>query len=445
MCASMKRIAFIRPNIGDFRSSDAMTPLVFGILAARTPKHCETVLYDERLEPIPFDLDVDLVVLTVETFTAHRAYQIAAAFRRRGIAVLMGGYHPTMLPGEATHHADAVVIGDAEGVWEQLLRDADAGRLKPLYQGSPERQLDDLRFERSLFTGKRYAPVSLIQFGRGCRFECDFCSIRAFYGNRLRQRPVAAMIGELESLPRRRPVFFVDDNLFSRRDTLVSLLRALIPARRRWCCQISLDVARDERLLDLMAEAGCMLVTIGFESLSAGNLRQMGKPWNRVAGDYAQVVRRFHRRGIMVYGTFVFGYGQDGPDAFQAAVDFALEAKLCIANFNPLTPTPGTALYQRLQNQGRLLYDPWWLDPRYRYGHATFRPQGMTPGQLERGCDEARTRFYAHSSILNRTMGRPALLSQPYKLGVMLLANWISRKEIANKRNAVLGKAEQFT
>ncbi len=441
----MKKIAFIRPNIGDFRSSDAMTPLVFGILAARTPQHLKTLLYDERLEPIPLDLDVDLVVLTVETFTARRAYQIAAAFRRRGIAVVMGGYHPTMLPAEAAQHADAVVIGDAEGAWEQLLRDHEAGRLKPLYRSNPERRLDDLRFERGLFDGKRYAPVYLTQFGRGCRFECDFCSIRAFYGEHWRQRPVAAVIGELQGLPRRRPVFFVDDNLFSRRDTLVSLLRALIPVRRRWCCQISLDVARDERLLDLMAEAGCMLVTIGFESLSAGNLRQMGKPWNRVAGDYTQVVSRFHRRGIMVYGTFVFGYDEDGPDAFQAAVDFALEAKLCIANFNPLTPTPGTALYRRLQDEDRLLYDAWWLDSRYRYGRAPFRPRGMTPDQLERGCDEARRHFYAHGSILNRVMGRPALLNQPFKLGVMLLANWISRKEIANKRNAVLGKAEQFT
>lgn len=416
-----------------------MTPLAFGILAARTPREIECVLYDERLEPVPFDAPVDLVALTVETFTARRAYQIAAAYRERGVPVVMGGYHPTLAPEETQQHADAIVIGDAEGQWERVLADAKARRLQRVYRGEPRRSLSDVRIDRRLFAGKRYAPISLAQFGRGCRFVCDFCSIRAFYGDQLRQRPAAAMIEELTRLPKRRPLFFVDDNLFSQREALEALLRSMIPLGLRWCCQITLDVARDERLLDLLAKAGCILVLIGFETLSNANLRQMHKPWNRVGGDYAQVVRRFHERGIMVYGTFVFGYDHDSSDAFEAITEFALDARLCIANFNPLTPTPGTTLYARLQREGRMLYERWWLDPAYRFGRTTFRPIGMTPRELEEGCYAARRRFYAHSSILRRALGGPGLLRDPFRLGVMLLANWISRKEIARKRGTPLG------
>jgi radical SAM superfamily enzyme YgiQ (UPF0313 family) len=437
----MKRIAFIRPNLGDFRSSDAMTPLVFGILAARTPPDIDTALFDERLEPVPLREDFDLVALTVETFTARRAYEIAAAYRARGIPVVMGGYHPTLLPDEAMEHADALVIGDAEGTWERVLEDAAAQHLRRVYRAERGRGLNDLHLTRGIFAGKRYAPLSLAQFGRGCRFVCEFCSVRAFYGPHQAQRPVDGLIEELAALPRGRPLFFVDDNLFSRRDRLAALLQALIPLRLRWCCQISVDVIRDPPLLDLMARAGCMMVLIGFESLSATNLRQMGKRWNRVAGEYATVVRRFHERDIMVYGTFVFGYDHDGPDALAAAVDFALDSRLAIANFNPLTPTPGTALYERLRKDKRLLYERWWLHPAYRFGQTTFRPAAMSPEQLEEGCYEARRRFYAHSSILKRAISGPGLLRDPFRLGVMLLANWVSRKEIAAKHGARLGAA----
>lgn len=440
----MTRIAFIRPNLGDFRSSDAMTPLAFGILAARTPPHIETVLLDERLEAIPLDARFDLIALTVETFTARRAYQIAAAYRARGIPVVMGGYHPTLLPEEALEHADAIVIGDAEHVWEQLLADVAAGRLQRVYRGVPGQALEDLRIERGLFHGKAYLPISLAQFGRGCRFACDFCSIHAFYGTHQTQRPIPDLVAELARLPRRRPVFFVDDNLFARRDVLEKMLHALIPLRLRWCAQMTIDVARDAQLLDLLAESGCMMALIGFESLSRDNLRQMRKPWNHVAGDYISVVRRFQERGIMVYGTFVFGYDHDGPEAFAAAADFALEARLAIANFNPLTPTPGTPLYRHLDRDGRLLYKRWWMDADYRFGQTVFRPAAITPAQLEDGCYEARRRFYAYGSILRRAPIGSALLSGPFKLGVMLLANWISRREIAAKRNTRLGAAQTW-
>ena len=172
------KLTLIRPNLGDYRSSDAMPPLAMGILAARAPGW-NVAFHDEKAEPLPNDDRPDLVALSVETFTARRAYAVADAYRQRGVPVVMGGYHPTFLPDEALQHADAVVIGDAEGAWERLLCDFKAGGLQPRYVGDRSAPLHDYRVERSIFRGKRYAPVELVQYGRGCRFACDFCSIHS--------------------------------------------------------------------------------------------------------------------------------------------------------------------------------------------------------------------------------------------------------------------------
>ena len=205
------KIALIRPNMGDYRSTDAMPPLAMGILAARADAH-SVVFYDDRVEPIPAALDVDLVALSVETFTARRAYQLADQFRQQGCLVVMGGHHPTFMPEEALLHADAVVTGDAEGAWEKLLSDAASGHLQRIYAGSHQAGLADYRVDRSIFLGKNYAPIELIQYGRGCRFMCDFCSIHSFYGAHVRIRPADHVRQELEMLNPKRLLFFVDDN-----------------------------------------------------------------------------------------------------------------------------------------------------------------------------------------------------------------------------------------
>ena len=432
------RLALIRPNLGDYRSSDAMPPLAMGILSARAPD-CDVSFFDEKAESLPRDDTPDLAALSVETFTAHRAYAVADAYRARGVPVVMGGYHPTFLPEEALEHADAVVIGDAEGVWEQLLEHFRAGRLQRKYSGGNERPLADYRLDRRIYRGKRYAPVELVQYGRGCRFACDFCSIHSFYGTRLRVRAVDALAAEIETLERRRLIFFVDDNLFGRKADLLALLDALRPLKRRWSCQISIDVARDESLLERMAEAGCKFVLIGFESLNPGSLKQMGKPWNKVAGPYSAVVRALHSRGIGIYGTFVFGYDADTADTIERTVDFALESRLEIANFNPLTPTPGSALYDRLLGERRLLSPKWWLDPGYRYGDAIFEPLGMTSGELADGVFRARQRFYSWRSIGTRIIDADTPFS-PFHRGMTTVANVISRREIFKKQRRFLGR-----
>lgn len=438
----IRHVTLLRPRLGIGVSADAMTPLVFAILAARTPDDIELTMIDERVEPF-VPVDTDLVAMTVETYTAARAYEMAAHYRSKGVLVVMGGHHPSVVPEEALEHADAVVIGDAEGVWERVLADARQGQLKRVYrQVSEERDLTALRFDRSIFEGRRYAPVSLVQVGRGCRFACDFCSIHAFYGTWRDQRPPEAIVAELESLPRDRMIFFVDDNIYWQRERFVALLEAIRPLQRRWSCQISIDVARDEALLDLMAEAGCALVLIGFESLDAANLKQMRKNWNGVAGSYEDVVARLHARNIMIYGTFVFGYDQDSVDSFSEVARFANAQNLAIANFNPLTPMPGTGLYDRLHKKGELLRPSWWIDPGYRYGDAIFEPKGMAAGELSSGPMVARRIFYSWRSIARRALRGFALWRNPMHVALMLLANIISRREIFRKQAQLLGATE---
>jgi radical SAM superfamily enzyme YgiQ (UPF0313 family) len=426
--------------MGDWRSSDAFPPLALGILAARTPADVAVRLFDERIEAIPTDDNPDLAALSVETFTACRAYAIADAYRARGVPVVLGGYHPSALPDEALQHADAVVIGDAEGSWERLLEDFCHDRLQARYSGGNALALDDMRLNRRLFAGKPYVPIELLQYSRGCRFACDFCAIHAFYGNSLRVRPLASLQRELASLNRRRLLFFVDDNLFSSREHLMALLTTLTPLKLRWACQISIDAARDERLLDQLKAAGCKVALIGFESLEAANLKQMDKAWNRVGGDYPTVVRRLHARGIAVYGTFVFGYDADTPESIRHSLDFALKAGLDIVNLNPLTPTPGSALYQRLLHEGRLLQPDgkWWLNASYRYGTPIFTPRGMSAEVMNDTCFAAKQTFYAWRHIVRR-VARPLFRGDFFQAGVVALANIISRREVLRKQNRVLG------
>ena len=435
------KITFIRPNLYDGRSSDAMHPLCFAILKRLTPPDVETVFYDERLEELPLAEPTDLVAMTVETYTARRSYQIASEYRRRGIRVVMGGYHPTFLPEESLKFADAVVVGDAEGVWPTVVEDARKGSLQQLYRQDDFPSLTGSDPDRSVFRGKRYAPVTLVQYGRGCKYNCNFCSIRAFYGKSLRQRPVAEVVAEIRQL-KSRMVFLVDDNLFVDVPKAVELFEALVPLKICWSCQISIDIAQDPALVRLMQKSGCISALIGFESLNPANLVQMRKAWNLKYNDYQTSIKVFQDAGIMIYGTFVFGYDHDTPDAFDAAVEFAIRNKFYLANFNPLTPTPGADLYRELEEQNRLVFDRWWLDPEFRYGTATFHPQGMTADELTAGCLRARLKFNTLRSMCHRAMAPATNMRTPFRLGMYLLSNLISRREILRKQGHRLGSAD---
>lgn len=437
----MRHITFIRPKLGEGAPADAMTPLVFALLRALTPPDIATTLIDERVEPFE-PVETDLVAISAESFTARRAYEIAALYRARGVPVVMGGAHPTLCPDEALEHCDCIVIGDADEQWPVVVEDARRGALKQRYtDGYGSTRHDGVRFDRSIFDGKKYAPVHLVQVGSGCRYACEFCSIHAFYREHRAQRPAAEVAAEIATLSPSRLIFFVDDNLFWLRDRFIALMEALKPLKRMWSCQISIDIARDEQLLDMMSDAGCRLVLIGLESLNRDNLKRMQKNWNHVAGDYSDVVEKLHKRGIMLYGTFVFGYDEDRYEDFIATAHFARRNTFTICNFNPLTPYPGTALYERLESEGRLARPKWWIDPDFCYGDPIVQPKQMSMKELLDGPVAAREIFYSWPSILGRAARGLARWRKPKSIGLLLLSNYISRHEIQRKQAQPLGGA----
>ncbi len=384
-----------------------MEPLPAAMLSALLPTEVDRRFYDDRLEKIPFDEPTDLVMISVETYTAKRAYQIASEYRSRGIPVVMGGFHATLCPAEVAQYCESIVIGEAEEVFEELMQDYRSGSPKKIYRSAARPKSLTTTPDRTLFVRKKYLPLRLIEFSRGCRFKCDFCAIQSYFDSTHNHRPVERVIEEVKRVRNgRQLIFFIDDNLTSSLDEAKELMRALIPLRIRWVSQSAINVAFDEEALELMKRSGCQGILIGLESLSPDSLKEMNKSFNLMKGGPGQAIANLRRHDLRVYGTFVFGYDTDTKETFETALRFARTEGLFIAAFNHITPFPGTPLYERLQGEGRMLYDAWWLDDRYRYSMIPFQPAHFTPEELESLCTQARREFYSWGSIASRGMHR---------------------------------------
>ena len=438
------RIALIHPAMGRrpgerYMRTWQMESLPAAVIAGLTPHDVDLRFHDDRMEAIPYDAPVDMAALSVETYTARRAYQIASEYRRRGVPVVMGGFHATLATEEVGQYAESVVIGDAEPLWPQLIDDMRHGALQKVYRSEQRPSLAGLRYDRRIFAGKRYLPIGLIETGRGCRFTCEFCAIQSFFGRSHRARPVDDIVAELTQLKaHKRFFFFVDDNFAADLGHAKQLLQALAPLNIRWVTQMSVNAAHDEEFLGLLARSGCMGALIGFESLSLDNLDAMNKGFNTMRGGYEVAMANLSRNGVRVYGTFIFGYDGDTEASFDAALEFALENRLYIAAFNHLTPFPGTPLYERLEAEGRLLYDHWWLDGRYSYNRIPFRPAGIAPDKLQACCIQARRRFYSFGSIMRRGFA-PVNRADPFMFRNFFLLNWMHRVEVSKRNHFPLG------
>ena len=408
-----------------------MESLPAATLAGLTPKDIEVRFYDDRMETIPFDEATDLVAISVETYTAKRAYQIASEYRRRKVPVVMGGFHPSLCPDEAAKHAEAVVVGEAEESWPLLLDDFRHGKLEKFYQSTGRPSLERVKPDRSIFRGKRYLPVGLVEAGRGCHFKCDFCAVQTVFHSSQTRRTVDAILSELAAIKdTKKLIFFVDDNITSNLAQAKEFFRALIPLKLRWVSQASINAAHDEEFLDLLVRSGCQGVLIGFESLNPANLSSMNKSFNTARGGFTKALENLRRHRIRIYGTFVFGYDGDTPESFTPTVEFSRDHGFYIAAFNHLTPFPGTPLYQRLKDEGRLLYDAWWLDERYSYNRIPFQPRGIDPEELRRRCLEARRSFYSWPSILRRGVD-PVNRSNAFMWRNFFLINAMHRGDVS--------------
>lgn len=401
---------------GIWKKSLRYQPLTLTTLAALIPQELPVTLelIDEGIADVPLDLEADLIGLTVITGTATRAYELADHFRARGITVVLGGPHVTLIPDDAEPHADAIVIGYAEDTWPQLLRDFAAGALQKRYQQSPGLDLGGRPFaRRDLLPSRHFLTNNVFEATRGCVHSCDFCVVPTAWGRKPWQKPVAEVVADIQQHGARK-LIFVDLNLIAHRGYALELFKALIPLRLQWYGLATVLLADDPELLELAGRSGCKGLLMGLESISQANLRQNHKGFNSPA-HYGRVVERLHEHGIALQGCFVFGLDDDTPDIFLKTAEFAVAAGIDLPRFAVVTPFPNTPLYKRLDAEGRLLTKNWEL---YDAQHVVFQPRRMSVQELQEGVELAWKHAYSLRSMVRRMLRSPA--PWPVRLGTNL-------------------------
>ena len=400
------KITFILPAIGKkpgqtYLRSWLMEPLTIAVLNSMIPERFEREFFDDRIETINYDTETDIVFITVETYTAKRAYYIASEFRKRGKKVIMGGYHVTLCPEEAILYADSIMVGNADRIISGVLSDIENGTLQPRYDGGTciMYKMPD----RSIYADKmkKYLPVSLVETGRGCYHNCEFCSIAGYYHQCYIHREVADIIAEIKSC-KHKIFFFVDDSIFSNKAFAKELFLELKKLNIIWTTQITLDIARDDEMLHLMKESGCEMVLIGFESIESDNLKQMNKGWSERLGEREALIQKIHDVGIGIYASFVFGFDSDSEETFKATLAFCQKHQFFVVAFNHLLIFPNTKTYEAFKADGRLISEKWWLEKGYTFGTVTFNPKQITSDHLRACCKSYRKQYFSFKSIFKR-------------------------------------------
>jgi radical SAM superfamily enzyme YgiQ (UPF0313 family) len=398
-------------------------------IAAISPPGVEVKIVDEAFEKINFGEKVDLVGITAQTPVALRAYQIADEFKKRGIPVVMGGVHASMLPQEALQHADAVVVGEAEEVWPDLIEDLKRGQMRRIYVGSEFINPSRLPLpRRELLNEKFYFPLKLLETTRGCPHRCDFCGVSKFFGFRYRNRPITEIERELKTLLqvgpvmnpglkkilsllskdlpyflKRRLLYIIDSNIAGDKRFCLELLSLLKEFDLLWYGHAPVSIAFDQKLLEGFSQSGCIAINIGFESFSTQNLNAMGKGFNQPSR-YNEAVKRIHDQGIGIMGTFIVGLDDDDPGVFQKIIDFCIDSKLDWALTFIMAPYPGTDSFLRLEKEGRIFCRDW---EKYDSLHVVYQPLRMSVEELEKGMRRIWREVFSTSSIYRRILKRP--------------------------------------
>ena len=379
--------------------SSRFQPLGLGIIAALSPSDWKVEIVDENYAPFEFR-NADLVGLTAFSANVARAYEISGRYRKRGVPTVLGGIHSSMCQEEALQYADAVVVGEAESVWPQVISDFESGRLQEVYKGD----LVDLQSvpqpRRDLFhPGYMFGSV---QTSRGCPMNCDFCSVTIFNGSRYRKRPVEKVLDELQTIPQKM-VFFVDDNIIGYgkddEERAIALFKGMVERgiEKEWFCQASVNFANNEEVLERAAESGCRMVFLGLEAENKDALEKVNKRMNLKMGvdAYAETFRRINRHGIAVLGAFIYGLDGDTPEKLRQRTDYILNSSIDVMQVTFLTPLPGTRSFSRLREEGRLLYTDFPSDwVHYDMSEVTYNPLSMNREELTKVMQESTRRLY---------------------------------------------------
>lgn len=405
---SKKRVLLVYPCGGANKTADAIFPFPLqGLtqLAASMPERFEPVIHDENLRPLNGSASgsarPDLVMITAMTTLASRAYEIARTFRSKGVPVIMGGAHATACPEEVAQYADSVVIGEAENLLPQILEDFEAGCLAPTYRSDTPADLNTIPFPAmEALSWKHRFFMASIQTSRGCPLACDFCSVPATFGRKLRVKSIETLDSELKGIRAKgmKRVFVVDDNFTADRARAVEIFELFKKYGLTWMGFSNLSIADEPEFLEALKKSGCASLFIGFESLSDQTLFHKNRRYPSRAA-LASAVGRIRDCGIGIQGSFIFGFDEDTPDVFADVVSFVMETGIEIPNLNILTPLPGTPLYKEMREQGRLLDSPW---EDYDMSHVVFRPAGMEPEELQQGFAWALKYLASPSVIFKR-------------------------------------------
>lgn len=389
-----------RIKIGGFLKSFREAPLTATMLAALVPEELpfDIAIVDESIGQNPIQDNIDIVAISCLTGTSVRAYEIADYYRSKGVTVVLGGVHVTLLPDEAAQHADAIVLGFAERTWPQLLHDYINGTMKLVYHETENHFIQVPDPKRSLQKKSGYMIPNVVSATRGCKGICDFCSVSAAHFG-WQTRPVGEVVDEIKRIRGKR-IVFNDVSMGEDMDYFKELLRAMIPLKKMWGGLVSTQVFKDPEILPLLKKSGCVYLLIGFESLNDVSLRSIKKGFNRFA-EYKAIIDSLHANHIVLMACFIFGFDDDAPDIFKRTVDFANEFRVDIPRYAIYTPYPGTEAYKRLDAENRLLHKNWKY---YDTQHVVFKPRQMTPEQLEQGFIRAYQESYSLQSCFRRTI-----------------------------------------
>lgn len=374
--------------------------IALSMIAAITPDDFEVEIIEEEVEEIDFDKECDLIGISCMTANVMRAYEIATEFKKRGRTVTFGGIHPTLLPDEALQYGDSVVIGEAEGVWEQLLVDYQNGNLKPKYTNLNSDITNCPLPKRNLTKNKTFFNIKPVLTTKGCPYNCSFCCVPIVFGNKVRHIPINRVVEDIIA-SKERTFLFLDDNVIGHPKYAKELFRAIIPLKIQWVGQASISFVKDRELMKLAQESGCKGLFFGLETVTKSKLKKMRKNFNEIS-KIEDAIKKVNDLGILFHSSMVFGFDDDTEAVFDETLEFHMKNKIAAASFNILAPYPRTAIYNQFKEEGRLLTENWRF---YNAENVVFKPKNMTPMALAEGYHRVKKEFYSLSSIGKRLMG----------------------------------------
>ncbi|UCE73884.1 MAG: B12-binding domain-containing radical SAM protein [Methanomassiliicoccales archaeon] len=400
------KVLLLQPT-NEVQSGDRLVPPLWAsVLSSLTPEKYEVDFLHSGFEkPTEKKLaNYDLVGISVLTTMANDAYRVGDMCRKLGVKCVMGGIHVFLFPEEARLHCDSVMMGEAEYTWHRILEDAESNSLKPYYEGSLTRPEDFPIPDLSIYKKYKFFTTKLAEIVRGCPHNCRFCGATMYSGKKYRYKQVDNLVAEIKSWEKSgRIAHFTNTNLIASPKKTKEIMDRIKEFNLRWWSPCSVDILDHEDLIKAVADSGCMVLQFGFDSLSAETLKSMNKQFN-IKRDYRTLIKKCHDYGIEVSGSFIFGWDTDNKDVFKETVDFVLDADIDMPVFFPLTPFPGTDIYETFKAQGRILTHDW---SKYNWNTCVYKPKNMTGEELLEGCYYAFEESYSTSNILHRLFSRP--------------------------------------